>query len=241
VGAARLRLVRQLLTESVLLSVCGGAAGLAFAAWGTQALAALIYPWGGSPITVNARLSPLVLTFTAGVAAATGILFGFAAAVRATRLDLSSTLKEQAGGASTRGARLGLGNALVICQVALALLLLAGAGLFVRTLENVEDQNLGVRKQGLLLFGVDPTQNGYKGERLVGFYNQLLERLQALPGVRGATTYEFAPFSGWSSNTDISIVGYKRKLDDIMVRRATVGPEFFKTMGIPVLLGRGIG
>jgi predicted permease len=241
VGAARRRLVRQLLTESILLSVCGGAAGLAFAAWGTQALAALIYPWGGSPITVNARLSPLVLTFTAGVAAATGILFGFAPAIRATRLDLGSTLKEQAGGAPTRGARLGLGNALVICQVALALLLLAGAGLFVRTLENVEDQNLGIRKQGLLLFGVDPTQDGYKGERLVGFYNQLLERLQALPGVRGATAYEFAPFSGWSSNTDISIVGYKRKLDDMMVRRATVGPEFFKTMGIPVLLGRGIG
>jgi predicted permease len=237
-GASRGRLIHQLLTESVLLALLGGAAGLAFAVWITRVLEALISS-GSFPITIGIHVNLPVLGFTAAVAIATGIIFGLAPAYRATRMELTSALKEESSRTATRG-RMRLGKALVIAQVAVCLLLLIGAGLFVRTLEKVENQNLGFEQQGLLLFGLNATQNGYKGARLVSFYNELLHRLQALPSVRGATAYEYAPFMGWSNNNDIYIDGYKRKLDNVTVRNSTVGPDFFKTMGIRVLLGRGI-
>jgi predicted permease len=237
-GASRGRLIRQLLTESVLLASVGGAAGIAFAVWLTRGLETLISS-GSFPITIGIQINVPVLGFTAAVAVGTGIVFGLAPAWQASRIELTSALKEKSTGSGTRS-RMGLGNWLVVAQVAVCLLLLIGAGLFVRTLDNVENQNLGFEQQGLLLFGVNPTQDGYKGERLVGFYNKLLHHLQALPGVQGATSYEFAPFSGASSNNDIHIEGYTRKLDSMTVRNATVGPDFFKTLGIHMLLGRGI-
>ncbi len=237
-GASRRRLIRQLLTESVLLALVGAAAGIAFAVWLTRGLETLISS-GSFPITMGIQLNLPVLGFTAAVAVGTGIVFGLAPSWQASHIELTSALKEKPTG-SGRSARMGLGNCLVIAQVAVCLLLLIGAGLFVRTLDNVENQNLGFEQQGLLLFGINPTQDGYKGERLASFYNRLLRRLRALPGVRAATSYEYAPFSGWSSNNDIYIDGYTRKLDSMTVRNATVGPDFFKTMGIHVLLGRGI-
>jgi predicted permease len=237
-GASRGRLIRQLLTESILLSLLGGAAGIAFAVWLAQGLEALISS-GPFPIVLNVRVNLPVLGFTAAVAVATGIIFGLAPGYRATRIELTSALKEKSGGDGA-GARMRLGKALVIAQMAVCLLLLIGAGLFVRTLENAESQNLGFKQQGLLLFGINPTQSGYGGARLVDFYNRLLRRLQTLPGALGATTYEYAPFSGWSNNSEISIEGYTRKPDERTIRNSTVGPDFFKTMGIHVLLGRGI-
>lgn len=241
-GASRARLVRQLLTESVLLAGIGGALGLLFAYWGSDALLALMSS-GRQPITLNIRPDPRVLGFTAAVSVLTGILFGLAPAFRATHVDVTPALKESAGTVSTAGyrPRLGLGKLLVIAQVTMSLLLLIGAGLFVRTLVNLENQNLGFDRHNLLLFGIDPTQKGYKGLRVIDLYGRLLERIQALPGVRSGTLSGHTLISGRRNNWPISIEGYTPVPGQNMrVWWNKVGPEFFETMGIRVLLGRGI-
>ena len=118
--------------------------------------------------------------------------------------------------------------------------MLIGAGLFVRTLGNFERKNLGFDQNNLLTFGLAPTQAGYSGERLVNFYQQLLKRVQSLPGVQSATLIQFIPLSDWSNNTNITVEGSERKVDKNHLRWFVVGPDFFQTMGIPMLLGRGI-
>jgi len=128
----------------------------------------------------------------------------------------------------------------VVVQVALSLVLMIGAGLFVRTLMNYENHNFGFNQTHLLSFGVDPTRAGYQGERMMNFYSQMLDRVRALPGVRSATIAEYAPFSGWSNNSDIAIVGAARKTGNAHLRFQVVGPDFFSTMQIPLVLGRAI-
>ncbi|PYV24632.1 MAG: multidrug ABC transporter substrate-binding protein, partial [Acidobacteria bacterium] len=191
VGAGRGRLVRQLLTESVLLAGLGGAVGLVLAFWGADLLVAFMAS-GRWPISLVVVPDPRVLGFTATVSMLTGVLFGLSPALRATRVDLTPALKESAGelpvGApGRRGLRFGPGRALVVAQVSLSLPLLVGAGLFVRTLTNLENVNVGFNERNLLLFGIDPTQDGYKGQRLTGFYQELAKRLEALPGVRSVS------------------------------------------------------
>jgi len=241
-GAPRARLIRQLLTESVLLGGVGGALGLLFAYWGSHALV-LLMSSGGEPLSVNVQPDAKVLGFTAAVSAVTGILFGLAPALRSTRVDLTPALKAGAGAVSavSQQTRLGLGKSLVVAQVALSLLLLVGAGLFVRTLENLEDQNLGFNQDHLLLFGIDPAKNGYKGERLNDFCGRLLACLQALPGVSSATMSEMTLVSDIQNHWPISIEGRKPEPgQDMGVDWNNVGPLFFETMGIRLLLGRGV-
>jgi predicted permease len=241
-GAPRARLVRQLLTESVLLAGFGGLLGLAFAYWASHGLVFLMSS-GGEPLRVNVRLDRTVLAFTAAVSALTGILFGLAPALRSTRVDLTRALKASAGnmGGASRRTRLGLGKSLVVAQVALSLLLLMGAGLFVRTLGNLERQNLGFNQDHLLLFGIDPAKNGYAGERLNDFWGRLLARLQALPGARSATMSEMTLVSDVQNHWGISIEGRKPEPgQDMGVDWNNVGPSFFETMGIRLLLGRSI-
>ena len=241
-GAPRARLIRQLLTESVLLGGLGGALGLLFAYWGSHALV-LLMSSGGEPLSVNVQPDAKVLAFTAAVSALTGILFGLAPALRSTRVDLTPALKAGVGGLSvvSRRTRLGLGKSLVVAQVALSLLLLVGAGLFVRTLENLQNQNLGFNQDHLLLFGIDPAKNGYKGERLNDFCGRLLARLQALPGVSSATMSEVTLVSGIQNHWGISIEGRKPEPgENTGVDWNNVGPSFFETMGIRLLLGRGV-
>lgn len=249
-GASRRRLVRQLLTESILLAGCGGALGLLFAYWGAHALVILMssraQPLSGERLTMAVQLDTKVLAFTAGVSVLTGILFGLAPAWRSTRVDLTPALKSSAGRASAveGRTRLGLGKSLVVAQVALSLLLLVGAGLFVRTLWNLENQNFGFNQRQLLLFGVEPLQAGYKGERRIDFYGLLLRRFQVLPGVRSASMSEEPLLAGSQDHWGISIEGVKpnppKSGEDNGVDWNFVGPSFFKTMEIPLLTGRGV-
>ncbi len=237
-GASRSRVVRQLLTESILLSIIGGALGLLVANWGTQALLALISS-GTSPIALDVRPDPQILLFTALASALTGILFGIAPAFSAAKVDLASAMREAASNISGGGGNR-LGKSLVVAQVAASLVLMIGAGLYIRTLQNMQNKSLGFNQNNLLLFGLDPTRKDYHGERLVNLFTQIRDQIQALPGVKAVTLYEFAPFTGWSSNTTVRIEGSSRKLDDTMVRFGTVGADFFATMQVPVVLGRDI-
>jgi predicted permease len=242
-GAGRRRLVRQLLTEGILLAVMGGLMGLLFAFWGTHILLALMAS-GRSPVRLVVRPDLAVLSFTAAASLITGILFGLVPALRATRIDLTPALKENAGTASADlGTKSKLNHALVVAQVAGCLLLLTGAGLFVRTLENLENQNLGFNQYHLLLFKIDPTQAGYKSTRLANFYQQLLAGIQALPGVRSASFSSDGLIGAGFSVHGISIEGYAPKQGGKGQSAWTnsVGPDFFKTTGINVLLGRAIG
>jgi predicted permease len=241
-GASRLRLLRQLLTESVLLAGLGGALGVLFANWGSRVLLPLLSS-GGEPLHFEAQRDAKVLGFTAAVSLLTGILFGLVPARGTTRVELTPALKI---GASTivlvtPKTRLALGKTLVVSQVALSLLLLIGAGLFVRTLRNLENENLGFDQRRLLLFALDPTQNGYKGQRLIDFYRRVLERLQALPGAINATASTVALVSNSQSHLSISVVGRKADPErDMGADWNNVGPSFFETMGIHLLAGRGI-
>ncbi|HLN02313.1 MAG TPA: ABC transporter permease [Bryobacteraceae bacterium] len=244
-GGGRARLVRQLLTESVILSGLGGAAGLILAFLGTHVLVAYMAS-GREPISLNVTPDPRVLVFTAAVSVLTGILFGLSPALRSTRLDLTPALKENAGDLAAgargqRGLRLGLGRALAVVQVSLSLVLLVGAGLFVRTLVNLENVKTGFNQRNLLLFAIDPTQDGYKGQRLVDFYHELTHRLEQLPGIRSVTMSGNTLIGGGGNFLRVSVEGYKPKPGQKTGANVTyAGPRFFETLGIPLLLGRPI-
>lgn len=239
IGASRSRLIRQLLTESVLMSVLGGALGLVFANWGTRALVALMSS-GASPTILDAGVDSKVLLFTFIASVLTGILFGLAPAFRVTRIELASAMKDSAANISAARDKHRLGKSLIVAQVAASLVLMIGAGLFVRTLINFENRNFGFDQQNLLSFGLDPTRAGYHDARLVNFYAQLLDRVQALPGVKAATLMEYAPFVGWSNNNSVALEGTAKKNNGSTVRSQAVGPDFFGTLDIRVILGRGI-
>jgi len=241
-GASRVRLIRQLLTESVLLSAIGGAIGLLFARWGTQALLALMSggPGGQHQMILDVKPDRNVLLFTLAASVLTGILFGLAPAFRAARLELASAMKESADNIFEGRDGHFLGKSLVVAQVAASLVLMIGAGLFVRSLENFERKDLGFDQKNLLTFGIDPTRAGYRGDRLVNFYQQALERVQGLPGVQSATLIENIPLSDWSNNTNITVEGSRLNVPNNHLRWSVVGPDFFRTMDIPLIAGRGI-
>jgi predicted permease len=239
IGASRWRLTRQLLTESMLLSAIGGVLGLLFARWGTQGLLALMSR-GENQMILDVKPDWKVLLFTLAASVLTGILFGLAPALRAARVDLAPAMKESASNISEGRRGHFLGESLVVAQISASLVLMIGAGLFVRTLENFERKDLGFDQKNLLTFGVDPTRAGYKGSRLLNFYQQLLERVQALPGVQSATLIENVPLSNWSNNGDITMEGSKQNAPNNHLRWFLVGADFFRTMGIPLIAGRGI-
>ncbi len=185
-GASRWRLMRQLLTESVLLATVGGVLGLVFAFWIKNGLLA-VADWGGRGMRAfEPELDLRVLGFTFGLSLLTGIVFGLVPAWRATKIDLTPTLKESARNSSA-AYRSVLSRSLVVAQVALSLLLLVGAGLFLRTLINLQRVDPGFNTRNLLLFGIEPGLIGYKDARLTQLYQQLCERLEAVPGLRSVT------------------------------------------------------
>jgi predicted permease len=240
VGAGRGRLLRQLLTESVLLAALGGAVGVLFALWGKDVLASMgAKPGSFLPPDLDYQLNWRVLGFTVAVSLVTGTLFGLAPAWRATRLDLTSALKVSNRG-SSGGARSRLSKALVVAQVAMSLVLLIGAGLFLRTLRNLEQVNLGFNQDNLLLFTLKPEAAGYKDEKLGQFYQQLLSRLDALPGVRSASFANVPLIAHYVNNTSLILPGETAQSSaEHMTNMQTVRDNYFSTMEIPLLRGRG--
>jgi predicted permease len=244
-GAGRLRVMRQLLTESVLLSLFGGLLGIVVAALGIRSLTFLLAN-GRDNFTLGAELDWRVLLFTLLVALATGFLFGLAPAIQATKVDITPALKEtRASNPHARkrrfGIPFGLSHVLVVTQIATSLLLVAAAGLFVRTLANLHSVNIGFNRDNVLLFSVDATQVGYKDSALKSFYSELQRRFSALAGVRNATMTDMPMVAGWTSTTSVTIPGLADKDGKRMNTAITqIGPKFFETMQIPILLGRPI-
>ena len=238
-GARRGRIARQLLTESVLLSGAGAALGVLAAVWGVEVIAKLISSGSDQPFPFVIRPDWRVLAFTAAVTLATGIFSGLAPAFRSARSDLTPPLRENAStlpGGAHRSHRIRFGDALVVAQVTLSILVLLGAGLLVRTLHNLQSMNPGFSTQKVLLFGINPKIAGYKDHQTVQLYNDLRRQFGVLPGVVSASYSEFALLSrSWSAG--------EVHLDDALpktnVNTATlaVGPDFFSTMHIPLLGG----
>jgi len=240
IGAGRFRLMRQLLTESMLLTFLGAALGLLFAQWSAH-LSLKFLPQYYGPITINPELNTRVLGFTLAASLLTGLLAGLAPSLRATRLDLVSSLKEQVSDSNAAPKRLPLNKILVVAQVALSLFLLVGAGLFVRSLQNLRNLDAGFDRENVTLFELD-LGTDYPTPRRVTLYKQLLERLEALPGARAASFSSYSLLIGISQSMKASVEGYTPPPDeDMFCKQLWVTPKYFATMGIPLLSGRDFG
>jgi predicted permease len=238
-GAGRMRLIRQLLTESVLLAGLGGLGGIVLAWWGSRLLVLMASDGPRSlplDVTPNAR----ILGFTFIASLLSSVVFGIAPALRATRLDLNTALKEGKGAvrANSQGP---LGKALVVAQVALSLLLMVLAGLFVRTLVNLQSIPTGFNQQNVMLFKIDTATTGYKDEQYAPLLRDAEERVKTVPGVQAAS-FSFFIFhqGGWTSSVSTR-EQTPPEGENKVVRQNVVGPDYFMTMGIPLVLGRGFG
>ena len=234
-GATRWRLVRQLLTESLLLAAVGGALGVLVGYWGRQ----LLPGPPGQVLPFDWR----ILVFVAAVSGVTGVLFGIAPALRGTGINVNAALKENSR--SVVGGRSVLGKALLVVQVAISLVLLVGAGLFLKTLSNLRHVDVGFNPQNLLLFRVNPALNRYDEKRMLALYRDMLDRLSTVPGVRGVAMSQPALLSGSVNSTSIFVQGRTyapgRQVDhNNSINRLVVSPTFFEVMGIPIINGRGL-
>jgi predicted permease len=235
IGAETAHLLRQLLVESSLLVFAGAVLGWSFAVFATRALAS----WSG----IESGLAPdrNVLLFTLAISTTSAIVFGLAPLWIALRAPISGVLRATAANLTQQRHR-GVGAALMSCQVAICLLLLVAAGLLLRTLRNYQTQDLGLKADGLLVFGVTP-QHARTAQETHAFFRSLLDRIAALPGVEGATLMENRVGSGWSNNNDDALDGVNLVAKfgpSGLVRSNNVGPGYFQVLGIPVLEGRDI-
>jgi predicted permease len=240
-GASRWRLIRQLLTESVLLAFLGGGLGVLFAVWIKDGLLA-VTEWGGRGMAVLIpRLDLRVLGFTLGLSCLTGIIFGIVPAMRATRLDLTPMLKDTGRGSSAYTRSL-LGKSLVVAQVSLSVLLLIGAGLLIRTLRNLQQVETGFNTSNLLLFSVEPRLIGYKDDKLAALYQQMFDRLEAVPGVQSVTFSRHALLSRGATSSSLYLPGAQTSPGGSPVEAQVhnVRENFLQTMEIPLLLGRSL-
>jgi predicted permease len=234
-GAGRFRLVRQLLTEGLLLSASGGTLGFLFARWGTTILLGFL-PQGR---LLDVKPDQRMLGFTLGITVLSALFFGLLPALQATRPNLLPALKNETVAVSGSGRRWELRRLLVVLQVALSLVLLVGGGLFVRSLRNLQTVEMGYHTDQVITLSLNPAQKGYKSEALRNFYNQLSERLAALPGVKTMTFARNVPMSGAFSRYGIEAPGYQaRPGEEMAVLFNQVAPQFFATFGTPLLLGR---
>jgi len=240
IGASRFRLVRQLVVESLVLSLAGGAAGLLVAWWVSGGVLSLVAD--ASDLGLTATVDPRVLAFTFALALVTGVVFGLVPAWQATSPALARTLKDQAGSLSSGGGHVVLRKVLVVSQVALSLLMLIGAALFTRSLRNLKNVDLGFRRDHLVGFMLDPSLNhNYRPEPIRQLAENLQQRITAIPGVRSAAI-GVNPVLGDSEDiTGIAVEGYQPKEDDEMSSRLDfVSPGYFTTMGIPLIAGRDL-
>ena len=236
-GARRSRLVRQLLTESLVLAFAGGALGIGLAVLADRLLLRMISD-RGTPVPLRVPLDLNLLIFALAATVTTALLFGTAPALRATRIELTSSLKEGRGPAGM-ATRPHLARLLIVSQVALSLALLTAAGLFLRSFVNLAHLDAGFHPDGVILLHLDPASAGYKpGAQLSATYEQLEERLRALPGV-GAASFSLFTFDEGTWNNGIWVEGYARGHQDRNVHHNVVGNDYFTAMGIPILEGRG--
>lgn len=235
-GASRVRLLRQAFTESLLLVSLGGLLGLFLARWGGSFLVSF-FASGNDQIFLKLTLDRRVLFFTAGVALLTGLIFGFAPAIHAARVDATPALKDSASRSAYSHSR--FGKSLVAGQVALSLLLLVGAGLFLRTLRNLKNIDAGFRSEGVLTMRVNPAVQVNQGARLVALWGELLARVERLPGVRSASLSTLSPLDGNDRGVRVEVAGFTPRAElDKDIRLNQVSPGFFKTFGIAKLQGR---
>ncbi len=240
-GASRSRIVRQLLTESVMVALFGGLVGLALSYWADQLLVRMV-SFGPNPVPLDVHPDWRVLCFTLGASLLTGILFGLTPALRATRLDLNKVLRGASRSISGgEGSGFSTGKILVAVQVAISLLLIVAAGLFIRSLQNLTATQFGYNPENLLMFRVLPSTAGYKGASALQLLKNLNDKFSNIPGVTGAAISENGLLFGRESNDDISILGYTPKQGQNMEANwDQVGPNYFTTIGIPVLMGRDV-
>jgi predicted permease len=239
-GAGRTRLIRQLLTESLVLAFAGGVLGVSLAA-GASRLLLRIVSGGPEAVPLDVSMNIRLLLFTLGLTLVTGSLFGTIPALRATRLQLAGSLKEGRGPV-TAGARYPLAKALVVSQIALSLVLLVGAGLFLHSLMNLINVDTGFNREHVLRLQTDASSVGYKEDdyHLTRLYAQIEEAVSAIPGVRAAS-YSLFTYNEGSWNNPVSVPGYVSADSHRDVHHNVVGTDYFATMGIPLLEGRGFG
>jgi macrolide transport system ATP-binding/permease protein len=244
-GAGRLRVIRQLLTESLLLSLLGGALGVLVAAWGIRSITWLLAN-GRDNFTLHAGIDWPVLGFTFALAVVCGLLFGLAPALQGTRVDLTPALKETRASAPRgrlrhAGIRFGLSHFLVVSQIAISLLLVVAAGLFVRTLSNLHSIQLGFNRENVLLFSLNARQAGYKGAALAHFYAGLRDRFRNIPGLRNVTFSNFPLVAGYWEEDDLTVPGLaKTPGQSPTTCQVAADHAFLATMQIPILLGRDL-
>ena len=239
IGASRRQLLAQLLIESLLLSAAGAVVGLLVSVAMIRGLLSFL-PAGDMPMMLRATPDLRILAFNAALAVFTGLLFGLAPAVQSLRLDLWSTLKDVVGAVTSGGASARLRKTLVMAQVAFSFLLLAGAGLFVRTLANLKEMNPGFRDlDNLVTFQVDPALSGYSLERIKTFYTELLDNIRAQPGVKSAGYAVVPLLAGDEWDSTMSVEGHQAKDgEDLQAFMNAISPDYFQTMGVAVVAGR---
>ncbi|HTG16578.1 MAG TPA: ABC transporter permease, partial [Blastocatellia bacterium] len=238
VGAGRLRLIRQFLVESLTLSLIGGGAGLLVASWTISLLVGAISESVGI-VGLSAKLDLRLLAFTIILSVLTGLVFGLLPAIKATRLNLESTLREQGSSVSGALSQVRFRKALVVSQVVLTTVLLVGAGLFARSLNNLKTLDLGMRPENLIAFSVAPDLNGYSPERTIALFDQLHQNLSSQAGVDAVSAAVIAAFTDSNASTNVTVEGYQPGEDEEMtVGQNWIGPGYFSTMGIPLLEGR---
>jgi predicted permease len=237
IGAGRGRLIRQLLTESLILAAAGTALGLLFAQWSRSLLVRLAGD-GPRPFALDMRPDMTVLGFATAVAIATTLLFGLTPAIRATRVDPYPELK-CAGAPVSRGPGAGPGSALVVFQVALSVALAIGAGLLARTLGNLRSFDAGFDRENLLFFAIEPATSGYRGDRMMNLYAAVMERLQSLSGVKSASMSRFRPMTPGRFGGTIRIPDDPNPGTPRSLQGNAVDARFFETFHMAVVLGRG--
>jgi predicted permease len=237
-GASRGRIIGQLLVESVLLASLGGLLGLVISAWTTKFLLGFL-PTADTPHVISGALDNRILLFNFALSLVTGLLFGLVPALRSTRPSLAPTLKDQGGAVVGGPAAVGVRKALVVGQVTVSVLLLVGAGLFIRSLRNLRLLDLGLKTENLIAFNLSPTLSGYTPVRTKQFNKQVVDRIRAMPGVGAAAFSNIGLLEGNEWDSWITVDGYTPKAGELPDPYCNaVSPGYFATMGIPLLAGR---
>jgi predicted permease len=240
IGATRARIIRQFLTESLVLSFLGGLLALLLA-WGASRLLTMFLASGRNGLELSPTLDGKVLLFTLCVVVFSGVIFGLAPAFRGTNINLNDSLRDS-GHATASSGKVKLTQGLVVCQIGLSLLAVILAGLFLRTIWNLQAVGLGYPKEKLLLITVDGVQAGYKGPQLSNGWRDLNARLQALPGVQAVSYSMNGLFSGSEADDEVAVEGFTPQNEDEKTSRFDmVGPDYFSTLGVPLLRGREFG